>query len=188
MITTPTDENTTRIKNVQHEPSLPLAPGVARLLGLPIAPGLIAIQGLHINCYRQFLQHKAPHTAGALGQQEATHHWMVMTTRISEGLLFLSYLRFDAQKLAYVRQYLVSAFTRQPWYFTYHQTQHVYQLHTRLFGSPLDATPSRVIFPSPRYQSNGEVLVVHFLPTPKAAGLYHLVMEQGYEGEVRTKL
>jgi hypothetical protein len=185
MIVTPTDGNPTRIQNVQHEPTLPLAQGVARLLGLPIAPGLIALQGLPINCYRQFLQQKAPHTVGVVGQEEATDHWMVIATRTSEGLLFLSYLRFDTQKLAYVRQYLVSAFTRLPWHFTHHQTQHIYQLHTRLFGSPLEASSSRFVFPSPRYQSNGEVLVVHFLPAPKAAGLYHLVMEQGYEGKVR---
>jgi hypothetical protein len=187
MMVTPTDAHPARIKNVRHEPTLPLAQGAARLLGLPIAPGLIALHGLHINCYKQFLQQKAPHTAGIVGQQKATDHWMVIATRTSEGLLFLSYLRFDAQKLAYVRQYLVSAFTRLPWYFTQHQTHSIDQLHTRLFGSPLEALPSRRVFLSPRYQSNGEVVVVHFLPAPKAAGLYHLVMEQGYEGQVRAR-
>lgn len=186
MTVTPTDENVAPTKNVQHAPTLPHAQGVARLLGLPIAPGLIALQGLHINCYRQFLQQKAPHTAGVVGPQGSAHHWMVMTTLASEGLVCLSYLRFDAQKLAYVRQYFVSVFTRLPWYFTPQQTQHIYQLHTRLFGSPLEASPSRIVFPSPRYQSNTEVLVVHFFSAPKAAGLYHLVMEQGYEGVVRA--
>lgn len=183
----PLVENTTRVERGHAELTLPLAQGVARLLGLPIAPGLVAFQGLSMDCYTQFLQQKAPHIEGIVGQREATHRCMVIAARVSKALLFLSHLRFEAQKLTYVRQHLLSAFTRLPWYLTPNQTQHIYQLHTRLFGSPLDASPSRAVFPSPRYQTNDEVLVLHFLAAPKVAGLYHLVMEQGYEQDLQTK-
>jgi hypothetical protein len=133
-----------------------------------------------MHCYTQFLQQKAPYIDGMVVQEAPVAHRMIIAARVSEALLFLSYLQFEAQKLVYVRQYVISVFTRLPWYCTHQQTQYIYELHRRLFGTPLDTSTYRVVFPSPRYQTNDEVLVLHFLSAPKAAGLYHLVMEQGY--------
>jgi hypothetical protein len=89
--------------------------------------------------------------------------------------------------LTYVRQHLLSAFTRLPWYFTYKQAQDIYQLHAKLFGQPLDVSARRVVFSSPRYETNHEVLVLRFLASAKVKGMYHLLLEQGYEWDVQAK-
>ena len=180
--------HTLHVETVQTDVAAqPQAQGLARLLGLPLAPGLIALQGMNIDCYTQFVQQKTSHIEAIMGQQNATHRWLVMASRTTESLILLSYLCFEAQKLTYVRQHLLSAFTRLPWYFTYKQAQDIYQLHAKLFGQPLDVSARRAVFSSPRYETNQEVLVLRFAASAKVKGMYHLLLEQGYERDVQAE-